>query len=350
MRVTVAVLLPIVAIAAPWFVMISSNQQEFSSHFFLRHHLERFFSAFNHSEPWWFYLPVLAVALLPGSLLAGPLAVYLFGRGKGAGEKATLAMRSQQLGVVLLAGIWIVSFFSLSSCKLPAYILPAIPMFCLVLGKMLHDVLSSEQALPKLDVFAQRARSLSVKLSMFAGVVAISADLFFAGVDLRWLAVLIPAATILAWAWFSYGPQVSVGKAWLATAVVCLFVSVYGFDYVIPHIADWRSSPRSAAIAQQQLGKPVPVVFFGRRKYGAAFSIPEGEIREFSIEQMDEFEKYMAKNPQVVLVANASSVELIREQTGRLPIKLEKSTTHGKIYIAETADTGMANRPSPVPK
>ncbi len=341
LRVAATLLLPMLAIAMPWFLMISSNQQEFSGHFFWKHHIERFFHAFNHTEPWWFYLPVLAIALLPGSLLIGPLAVYLFGRGKNAGGDKTLAMRSKQLGAVLLAGAWVVAFFSISSCKLPAYILPAIPMFCLVLGKMLHDLMQAEHRLPMINGFAQRARLRTVKLSMAVGVIAISADLVFEGAGLRWLTVLLLIAAVLAWTWLRHGPKISAGKSWLATAAVCLTISVYGFDHVIPHIANWRSSPQSAALAQQQLGGSVPVVFFGRHKYGAAFSIHEGEILEFSTDQLADFEKYMARHPKAIVVANPSGAELIRQKAEHVPINLERVTSHGKIYLAKTPANGL---------
>ena len=313
--VVVALLLPITAIAAPWFLVVSSKQQEFSSHFFLKHHIERFFHAFNHTEPWWFYLPVLAISLLPGSLLIRPLAVYLFGRGKGVYSRNFSSARTRQLGVVLLAGVWIVTFFSISSCKLPAYILPAIPMFCLVFGKMLHDLLETEHALPTTEGYAQRARIQTLSLAMAVGVVAIIADLVLEGDGLQWFAVGLLVLPAMAWMWTKYDKQISVGKAWLATAVVCLMVTIYGFEHVIPHIADWRSISHAAAVVQREMDEAVPVVFFGRHKYGATFSIHQGEVVEFTTDQLDDFEQYMSEHPKAVVVANPAGAELIRKKT-----------------------------------
>ncbi len=333
-RVALALLLPAVAIAAPWFLLISSSHQEFSSHFFWTHHLVRFFHAFNHSEPWWFYFPVLAISLLPGSLLFGALTVYLFGRGKRVNESKTILARSQQLGVVLLAGVWVVVFFSLSTCKLPAYILPALPMFCLVLGKMLHDFFETEHDWTMFGGFAQRARLQTLSLAMVVGIVAISADLILNGEGRRWLALGFLVVPVLAWAWLGYSQRISAGKAWLGTAVVCLMVSVYGFDRVVPRIADWRSSSQAAAAVQRQLGEPAPIVFFGRNKYGATFSIHQGEVLEFATDQLEEFEKYMGTHARAVVVASPAGAELIRKKC-RPSIELEESTAYSMVYVAE---------------
>ncbi|NOY40626.1 MAG: glycosyltransferase [Planctomycetes bacterium] len=334
-QVAAAILLPVVAIAAPWFLIISSGQGGFSSHFFWTHHIQRFFQAFNHNEPWWFYLPVLAISLLPGSLLFGPLAIYLFGRGKKAGEIKTIAMRSQQLGAVLLAGMWIVVFFSLSSCKLPAYILPTLPMFCLVLGKMLHDILESEHELPMIGVFTQRARLQTLRLATVVCVVVFFVDLVFEGVGQLGLAVAFLIVPVMAWVGLRVSQQTAVGKTWLAAAVVCLIVSSYGFNHVIPHIADWRSLPHAAAVAQSQLGEPVPVVFFGRSRHGATFSIHEGEILEFAADQLEDFERYMDKHSEAVVVASPAGAEMIRQEC-RQSIELEGPTARGKVYMATT--------------
>lgn len=334
LRVALALLLPAVAIAAPWFLLISSSQPEFSGHFFWTHHIVRFFHAFNHSEPWWFYLPVLAISLLPGSLLFGALAVYLFGRGRRVIESKTSLARSQQLGTVLLAGVWVVVFFSLSTCKLPAYILPALPMFSLVLGKMLHDLLESEHNWPLYGGFAQRARLKILSLAIVVGIVAISADLVFNGEDQRWWALGFLVVPVLAWAWLAYSQRISAGKAWLGTAVVCLMVSVYGFDRVVPSVAAWRSSLQAAAAVQLQLGEPAPIVFFGRNKYGATFSIHEGEVLEFATDQLEEFESYIGTHERAVVVASPAGAKLIRQKC-RPTIELEESTANSMVYVAE---------------
>ncbi len=113
---------PVLLFTVPWFMAIAAVHDDFSSHFLWKHHVLRFVSAFNHGQPWWFYLPVVLAGMFPCSLLLPPLALFLFGR-----SAAERQLRSRELGFLLLAAVWIVAFFSVSSCKLPTYILPALP-------------------------------------------------------------------------------------------------------------------------------------------------------------------------------------------------------------------------------
>jgi hypothetical protein len=120
------------ALALPWYIALSIASPEFATHFLWQHNVVRFLQPFDHLEPVWYYLPLLAGALLPATLLALPFLRYL-----GSGEPATVASRSPAFGFMLLAGSWIVLFFSLSGCKLPTYILPALPLLTLALGHFL---------------------------------------------------------------------------------------------------------------------------------------------------------------------------------------------------------------------
>ncbi len=53
-------------VTAPWFIAVQRANPEFFRVFFLQHNLERFASnLYHHPEPFWFYLPVALVALVP---------------------------------------------------------------------------------------------------------------------------------------------------------------------------------------------------------------------------------------------------------------------------------------------
>jgi len=109
------VILPFGVIAAPWYVLCYvQNKAEFLNEFFWKHNVGRFTSAeLQHDQPWWFYLPALAVLFLPWSALL-PTAF----RSRGGDSRRTF---------LLLWVIWPLVFFSLSVNKLPGYILPAFP-------------------------------------------------------------------------------------------------------------------------------------------------------------------------------------------------------------------------------
>ncbi len=128
--------LPLLAFAAvvlgitlPWYVAVSCRLPAFASYFLWKHNVLRFLIPFDHQEPVWYYGPILLLGLLPASLLALGLLRFLI-----SGDPRQTNRRCPEWGFTLLAGGWCVLFFSLSGCKLPTYVLPAMPLLALALG------------------------------------------------------------------------------------------------------------------------------------------------------------------------------------------------------------------------
>jgi 4-amino-4-deoxy-L-arabinose transferase-like glycosyltransferase len=115
-------------VAAPWYIAMLVVEPEFADYFFVRHHLARFATPFDHQEPFWFYVPELLVGILPGAI---PIA----GIGFAAWRKGIRGGWSAELGFFLLACAWCVGFFSVAGCKRPGYILPAMPLLALAAAK-----------------------------------------------------------------------------------------------------------------------------------------------------------------------------------------------------------------------
>lgn len=343
-RTWIAILAPTLLIACPWFWMIHSSQQMFNEQFFWVHHIVRYFNTFIHRQPWWFYAPVVAVAMFPATMLIPAMSVYLFHRGKKQSE-----FRTRELGFLLASGIWVVAFFSSSSCKLPAYILPAFPLFCLGFGKLLHDAQFATSSLAQVQRYSHRAVWYAFSIVAGVAVTAIVADLVMGTPGS--FGMFIAAA-------FIFVPIISITLAvrskrqarnipWPAMVSLCLVVIIYGFGRVVPEIICWRSISRSAATVQQQLGDEVPVVYFGRQRYGASFSIKHSEVVEFNAKQAKDFAQYMAQHPIAVVVANRNEAGQIRKSYGD-KIDLRGPSLRGKIYVAKTASSQerIALRPS----
>jgi hypothetical protein len=119
-------------IALPWYIALALFHPDFARYFLWEHNVLRFLAPFDHLEPFWYYLPLLALGLMPATLLLVPFVVYLC-----TADSQTAATRTPALGFTLLAGGWCVLFFSLSGCKLPTYILPAFPFLALAFGHFL---------------------------------------------------------------------------------------------------------------------------------------------------------------------------------------------------------------------
>jgi len=118
------------AIAAPWFVAVSMANDEFAQFFFFHEHFARFLTTTHRRvEPWWYFLPIVALGFLPW-MFALPAAVIHAWREERAAP-------FQPLRITLLWCAFVVLFFSASGSKLPAYVLPVFPPLALVLGRYL---------------------------------------------------------------------------------------------------------------------------------------------------------------------------------------------------------------------
>jgi 4-amino-4-deoxy-L-arabinose transferase-like glycosyltransferase len=108
------------AIAAPWFIAVSAANAEFAHFFFIQEHFQRFTTRMHgRYQPVWYFLPILAVGAAPWLLLIPP-----------ALRKSLPLRRGGEFDPSLFLVIWaalVFAFFSVSSSKLPSYILPVFP-------------------------------------------------------------------------------------------------------------------------------------------------------------------------------------------------------------------------------
>jgi 4-amino-4-deoxy-L-arabinose transferase-like glycosyltransferase len=130
------------AISLPWYIAVQLRNPTFFQQFILQHNLARFSSdLYHHREPFWYYFPVTALALIPWTVFAIaaciPAIKLWFRSAKAASE---LDFRSFALCWLLVP----VLFFSISQSKLPGYILPAIPAGALLLAGYLREHQSRE--------------------------------------------------------------------------------------------------------------------------------------------------------------------------------------------------------------
>ena len=132
-------------IAAPWFVAVSLSNPEFFHFFFIHEHFERFLTNEHHREgAWWYFIPIFAAGVLPWLTVLGWTAPRLWSDGS-AGRNG---FSWQRYAIVWSAFIFV--FFSLSSSKLPSYILPIFPALALLIGRQLAAL--SERTLIRLTL------------------------------------------------------------------------------------------------------------------------------------------------------------------------------------------------------
>jgi len=121
-------------IAAPWFVLVSARNPSFPAFFFVHEHFARFLTTVHQRvEPWWYFLPLLLLAVLPWL----GACVRALGRAWSAAADRPGAFRPQRF-LLIYAAVTLV-FFSASGSKLAPYILPMVPMLAAITGAQLPD-------------------------------------------------------------------------------------------------------------------------------------------------------------------------------------------------------------------
>ena len=118
-------------VAMPWYVAVyHRNGWVFIDEFFLKHHLQRLYStALQHVQPWYYYIPVLLLAIFPWTPMLG----LLFAR-----MPRWDARRRFLLAIVGFGFL----FFSVSLNKLPGYLLPLLPAIFILLGSYWEERLA----------------------------------------------------------------------------------------------------------------------------------------------------------------------------------------------------------------
>jgi 4-amino-4-deoxy-L-arabinose transferase-like glycosyltransferase len=136
-----------VIISAPWYIAeFAVNGREFFEQFFIKHHFKRYLDVISgHSGPVYYYFLALIAGLTPWIFFLPGGFRKLLGKheepqpaGNGTTEgKQVPADHHGRSSVELFALIWfsfIFVFFSLSTTKLPNYVLPSVPALCLLIS------------------------------------------------------------------------------------------------------------------------------------------------------------------------------------------------------------------------
>jgi len=123
------------AIAAPWFVLVSRANPEFARFFFIHEHFERFLTQ-EHQRvgAWYYFIPLALIGILPW---LAPLAIGL-SRAWRDGTANRLGFSWRRFALVYAGFVFV--FFSISGSKLPTYILPIFAPLSLVLGALLLEL------------------------------------------------------------------------------------------------------------------------------------------------------------------------------------------------------------------
>ncbi len=116
----------------PWYILCARRNPDFFRIFIIDHNFKRYLTPeFQHLQPFWYYLPVILIAIFPWSvLLVGVVsdAVYSFPESRRTQSKS------------FFFAFWVLLpllFFSFSRSKLPGYALPTLPALAALVARNL---------------------------------------------------------------------------------------------------------------------------------------------------------------------------------------------------------------------
>jgi 4-amino-4-deoxy-L-arabinose transferase-like glycosyltransferase len=114
--------------ALPWYVLCARRNPDFFRVFIIEHNFKRYLTLeFQHIQPFWFYVPILLLAIFPWTVLVlAPVKQILDFRGLSHPERTRLLF-------LLCWPAFTFLFFTASRSKLPGYVLPAVPPLVLLL-------------------------------------------------------------------------------------------------------------------------------------------------------------------------------------------------------------------------
>ena len=116
-------------LTCPWFIVVSMRNPGFASFFFVHEHFTRFLTTVHQRvEPWWYFLPLLLLGVLPW---IAPASRAVAGAWREAPAPDSGFKPRRFLAV--FAGVTLL-FFSASGSKLAPYILPMFPVLAALAG------------------------------------------------------------------------------------------------------------------------------------------------------------------------------------------------------------------------
>ena len=148
----------------PWYIAVQKRNPTFYKLFFLEHNLERFATnRYQHHQPFWFYLAVLLIGLMPWTVIA--IRALIDSVAVSIAEWKVRHNPRRYLGhsragdafpeFLVLWTLFPIVFFSFSGSKLPGYILPSIPPLTILTADYLNR--NRRDGLPRWLLWAHAA-------------------------------------------------------------------------------------------------------------------------------------------------------------------------------------------------
>jgi 4-amino-4-deoxy-L-arabinose transferase-like glycosyltransferase len=261
------------AVAMPWYVLVQIRNPEFFRIFIVEHNVERFSSnLYQHHQPFWYYVPVMLIAVLPWTFYSLAAVVEGVRMWRGRAARAT-AGESPALQVEQFLVVWffvVLIFFSIAQSKLPGYVLPALPACTVLTALYVQRGLgtTTRRGAP----FGLLVGHAAVLALLTAGVLIAPYAVAHAAGAPRVTSGVLAGGVFLAVAWTVYGRGLRMLR--FVTLAPMIVLLAFVLRVAAPGI-DARTSYREAAAALDAIdGRKTPVALYKARRealYGMAY-------------------------------------------------------------------------------
>ena len=331
-------LLLVIAVALPWFAIMTLRVPGFFHFYIIGEHFRRVFvSTYSHGEPFYFYIPVILLGLAPWSMCL-PLLVSEGTRGPARSFCAITA------ATVLV-------LFSAASAKLIPYILPALPPLALLLADSILCAIDNRAAQRLVWRVPSAAIAASIGPALCAGgvgcIILAAIASFFHNRDVMMLrgVILATGATLLVG-----GAAVSAAfvrgraEAGLALAVVTVAAAILAGTYGRIKVESLHSfaqlshelalkAPAATLIDYHRYPQAIPFYthrrvlvagpFLSELGFGARHS---PDFNRYFLYTDEALLSYWSKDPSAVLIIDEADLQHLAGKLG--PVRVIASQGH----------------------
>lgn len=275
-------------VSVPWYWEVSvANGYDFVATFWLNHHLARFLTDIHHhSQPFWYYLPVMLVGFFPWLFFLGTAVMRLWQ------NRAEISEYGGEVFLWLWAVVPLV-FFSASQSKLPGYILPSIPALAMLVGIEIE-----RQLVPDLRTY----RFGKIQVALMAAFGLILSIVILIGFHVVYGSLALGIILALPIALGMVGAQYYISRTQLAplffaiVASMTLFAAL-AFWRAAPVIDDYHSARDLSAIAVHRISGKQPLILYRYFHHTALYYTDYQALAE-PINKPGELNEYFQKKPQ----------------------------------------------------
>jgi 4-amino-4-deoxy-L-arabinose transferase-like glycosyltransferase len=160
------------ATALPWYILCARRNPDFFRVFIVEHNFKRYLTPeFQHIQPWWYYAPILLIALLPWTITTAV-------DGKLPNASGETPEQKNLRLLLLCFALFTSVFFTISKSKLPGYILPAVLPLAFLLAVGIARKFKERRSEKRTALaFAATILALAAGLFRYAWVTPLGADI-----------------------------------------------------------------------------------------------------------------------------------------------------------------------------